>query len=126
MDAQAFTNKIDVLKTSTLKVRVLRLWSIKDNKNVNEDFLIEMVLMDEEENRMQATVYKQDIFRFKRFLKESSTLTIVNPSVGLNGSNYRVIDSPNKLVFGPNTHVNPCQEFEGRMFGFKMISFESI
>ncbi|XP_076941188.1 replication protein A 70 kDa DNA-binding subunit B-like [Bidens hawaiensis] len=130
MEAQTFTmlNEIDVLKTSTstLKVRVLRLWSIKNNKNVNEDFLIEMVLMDEEENRIQATVYKQDIFRFKKFLKESSTLTIVNPSVGLNGSNYRVIDSPNKLVFGPNTHVNPCQEFEGRMFGFKMISFESV
>ncbi|XP_076898785.1 uncharacterized protein LOC143552453 [Bidens hawaiensis] len=82
--------------------------------------------MDEEENRIQAIVYKQDIFRFKRFLKESSTLTIVNPSVGLNGSNYRVIDCPNKLVFGPNTHVNPCQDFEGRMFGFKMTSFESV
>ncbi|XP_076941445.1 replication protein A 70 kDa DNA-binding subunit B-like [Bidens hawaiensis] len=85
-----------------------------------------MVLMDEDENRIQATVYKQDIFHFKIFLKESSTLTIVNPSVGLNGSNYRVIDPPNKLVLGPNTHVNPCQEFECRMFGFKMISFESI
>ncbi|XP_076955867.1 uncharacterized protein LOC143630849 [Bidens hawaiensis] len=111
MEAQNFTmlNQIDVLKTSTstLKVRVLRLWSIKDNKNVNEDFLIEMVLMDEEENRIQATVYKQDIYRFKRFLKESSTLTIVNPSVGLNGSNYRIIDCPHNLVFGPNTHVNP-------------------
>ncbi|XP_076939339.1 uncharacterized protein LOC143607997 [Bidens hawaiensis] len=51
MEAQNFTmlNEIDVLKTSpsTLKVRVIRLWSIKDNKNVNEDFLIEMVLMDE-------------------------------------------------------------------------------
>ncbi|XP_076925838.1 replication protein A 70 kDa DNA-binding subunit B-like [Bidens hawaiensis] len=85
-----------------------------------------MVLMDEDENRIQATIYKQDIFRFKRFLKESSTLTIVNPSVGLNGSNYRVIDCSNKLVLGPNTHVNPCQEFDGRMFGFKMISFESL
>ncbi|XP_076916926.1 uncharacterized protein LOC143576789 [Bidens hawaiensis] len=130
MEAQTFTmlNDIDVLKTSTstLKVRVLRLWSIKDNKNVKEDFLIEMVLMDEDENRIQATVYKHDIFRFKRILKESSTLTIVNPSVGLNGSNYRVIDFANKLVLGPNTHVNPCQDFEGRMFGFKMISFESI
>ncbi|XP_076952444.1 replication protein A 70 kDa DNA-binding subunit D-like [Bidens hawaiensis] len=130
IEAQNFTmlNQIDVLKTSTstLKVRVLRLWSIKDNKNVNEDFLIEMVLMDEEENRIQATVYKQDIYRFKRFLKESSTLTIVNPSVGLNGSNYRIIDCPNKLVFGPNTHVNPCNEFEGCLFGFKMTSFESV
>ncbi|XP_076893519.1 uncharacterized protein LOC143545526 [Bidens hawaiensis] len=103
MEAQKFTklNEIDVLNTSpsTLKVRVLRLWSIKDNKNVNEDFSIEMVLMDEDENQIQATVYKHDIFRFKRFLKESSTMTIVNPSVGLNGSNYRVIDCFNKLVY---------------------------
>ncbi|XP_076905687.1 replication protein A 70 kDa DNA-binding subunit B-like, partial [Bidens hawaiensis] len=130
VEDQKFTmfNEIDVLKTSpsTLKVRVLRMWSIKDNKNVNEDFLIEMVLMDENENRIQATVYKQNIYRFKRFLKESSTLTIVNLSVGLNGSNYRVIDCPNKLVLGPNTHVNSCQEFDGRLFGFKMISFESL
>ncbi|XP_076884108.1 uncharacterized protein LOC143533131 [Bidens hawaiensis] len=102
------------------------MWSIKDNKNVNEDFLIKMVLMDENENRIQATVFKQDIYRFKIFLKESSTLTIVNPSVGLNGSNYHVIDCPNKLVFGPNTHVNSCQEFDSRLFGFKMISFESL
>ncbi|XP_076895081.1 uncharacterized protein LOC143547571 [Bidens hawaiensis] len=85
-----------------------------------------MVLMDENENRIQATVYKQNIFRFKRFLKESSTLTIVNPSVGLNGSNYRVIDCSNKLVLGPNTHVNPCEEFDSRLFGFKMISFASL
>ncbi|XP_076896147.1 replication protein A 70 kDa DNA-binding subunit B-like [Bidens hawaiensis] len=89
-------------------------------------FLIEMVLMDEDENRIQSTIYKHGIFRFIRFLKESSTLTIVNSSVGLNGSNHRVIDCANKLVLGLNTHVNPCQEFEGRMFGFKMISFESI
>ncbi|XP_076938169.1 uncharacterized protein LOC143606210 [Bidens hawaiensis] len=51
MEGQNFTmlNEIDVLKTSpsTLKVRVLKLWSIKYNKNVNEDFLMEMVLMDE-------------------------------------------------------------------------------
>ncbi|XP_076939277.1 uncharacterized protein LOC143607878 [Bidens hawaiensis] len=130
MESQKFTmlNEIDVLKTSpsTLKVRVIRLWSIKDNKNVNEDFLIEMVLMDENENRIQATVYKQDIFIFKRFIKEISTLTIVNPSVGLNRSNYSVIDCSNKLVLGPNTHVNPCQEFDGRLFGFKMIYFASL
>ncbi|XP_076918439.1 uncharacterized protein LOC143578854 [Bidens hawaiensis] len=91
MEAQKFTmlNEIDVLKTSpsTLKVRVLKLWSIKDNKNVNEDFLKEMVLMDEDENRIQATIYKQGIFRFRRFLKESSTLTIVNPSS--NASNVK-------------------------------------
>ncbi|XP_076946731.1 uncharacterized protein LOC143618373, partial [Bidens hawaiensis] len=126
---QKFTmlNEIDVLKTSpsTLKVRVLRMWSIKDNKNLNEDFLIEMVLMDENENRIQATVYKQDIFRFKRFLKESSTLTIVNPSIGLNGLNYRVIDCPNKLVLGPSTHVNSCQEFDGHIIGHVVHVFKS-
>ncbi|XP_076960099.1 uncharacterized protein LOC143636370 [Bidens hawaiensis] len=101
MEAQKFTmlNEIDVLKTSPSTLK---------------------------ENRIQATVYKHDIFRFKRFLKESSTLTIVNPSVGLKGSNNCVIDCSNKLVLGPNTHVNPCQEFDGRMFGFKMISFESL
>ncbi|XP_076902904.1 uncharacterized protein LOC143557801 [Bidens hawaiensis] len=101
MEAQKFTmlNEIDVLKTSPTTLK---------------------------ENRIQATVYKHDIFRFKRFFKESSTLTIVNPSVGLNASNYRVIDCSNKLVLGPNTHVNPCQEFDGWLFGFKMISFESL
>ncbi|XP_076898142.1 uncharacterized protein LOC143551635 [Bidens hawaiensis] len=51
MEVQNFTmlNEIDVLKTSpsTVKVRVLRVWSVKDNKNANEDFLMEMVLIDQ-------------------------------------------------------------------------------
>ncbi|XP_076923616.1 uncharacterized protein LOC143585771 [Bidens hawaiensis] len=131
MESQKFTmlNEIYVLKTSpsTLKVRVLRLWSIKDNKNVNEDFLIKMVLMDEDVRESNPShPLHIGYLSIQRFLKGSSTLTIVNPSVGLNGSNYCVIDCSNKLVLGPNTHVNPCQEFDGRMCGFKMISFESL
>ncbi|XP_076949813.1 replication protein A 70 kDa DNA-binding subunit B-like [Bidens hawaiensis] len=45
------------------------------------------------ENRIQATVYKQDIFRFKIFLKEISTLTIVNPSVDIIGHVVHVFKS---------------------------------
>ncbi|XP_076940471.1 uncharacterized protein LOC143609662 [Bidens hawaiensis] len=123
MKTQKFTilNEIDVLKTSpsTLKVKVLRLWSIKDNKNVNEDFLIEMVLMDEDvsiyesENRIQASVYKQDIFRFKRFLKESSTLTIVNPSVDIIGYVVHVFKSNASNVKDKNKRTMKICDLSG-------------
>ncbi|XP_076914329.1 replication protein A 70 kDa DNA-binding subunit C-like [Bidens hawaiensis] len=114
LDALAMTS-VFTITTSTLG---FSLWTMEAQK---------FTMLDEiDENHIQATVYKQDIFRFKRFLKESSTLTIVNPSVDLNGSNYRVSYCPNKLVLGPNTHVNPCYEFDSRLYGFKMISFASL
>ncbi|XP_076882710.1 replication protein A 70 kDa DNA-binding subunit A-like [Bidens hawaiensis] len=125
MESQKFTmlHEIDVLRStpSTIKVKVLKVWSVKDNIKPNEDFLIEMVFMDE-----SSTVFKQDIFRFKRYLNENATLTIVNPSLGSNASNYKVIDCPNKLVLNSSTHVNPCSQFDGPTFGFKFYSFKSV
>ncbi|XP_076919020.1 uncharacterized protein LOC143579663 [Bidens hawaiensis] len=60
MESQKFTmlHEIDVLRSTpcTIKVKVLKVWSVKDNIKPNEDFLIEMVLMDESGNRMQSTV----------------------------------------------------------------------
>ncbi|XP_076907367.1 replication protein A 70 kDa DNA-binding subunit A-like [Bidens hawaiensis] len=130
MESQKFTllHEIDVLRStpSTIKVRVLKVWSVKDNIKPNEDFLIEMVFMDESGKRMQSTVFKQDIFRFKRYLNQNATLTIVNPSLGSNASNYKVIDCPNKLVLNSSTHVNPCSQFDGPTFGFKFYSFKSV
>ncbi|XP_076908404.1 replication protein A 70 kDa DNA-binding subunit A-like [Bidens hawaiensis] len=130
MESQKFTmlHEIDVLRStpSTIKVKVLKVWSVKDNIKPNEDFLIEMVFMDESGNRMQSTVFKQDIFRFKRYLNENATLTIVNPSLGSNASNYKVIDCPNKLVLNSSTHVNPCSQFDGPTFSFKFYSFKSV
>ncbi|XP_076898829.1 uncharacterized protein LOC143552507 [Bidens hawaiensis] len=130
MEVQKFTklDEIDVLRStpSIIKVKVLKVWSLKDNNNANEDFRIEMVFMDESGNLMQSTVFRQDIFRFKRYLNENATLTIVNPSLGSNSSNYKVIDCPNKLVLNSSTHVNPCDKFDGPTFGFKLYSFKSV
>lgn len=48
MEVQTFTmlNEFDVLKTCTVKVRVLKVWSVKTKRDAGKDFLIEMVLMD--------------------------------------------------------------------------------
>ncbi|XP_076910196.1 uncharacterized protein LOC143567748 [Bidens hawaiensis] len=130
MEVQTFSmlHKIDILRStpSTIKVKVLKVWSVKDNNKANEDFLIEMVFIDESGNRMQSTVFKQNIFRFKRYLNENARLTIVNPSLGSNASNYKVIDCPNKLVLNSSTHVNPCNHFDGPTFGFKFYSLKSV
>ncbi|XP_076918634.1 uncharacterized protein LOC143579129 [Bidens hawaiensis] len=128
MESQKFTmlHEIDVLRSTPciIKVKVLKVWSVKDNNKPNEDFLIDMVFMDESGNQMQSTVFKQDIFRFKRYLNENATL--FNPSLGYNASNYKVIDCPNKLVINSSTHVNPCSQFDGPTFGFKFYSFKSV
>lgn len=51
MESQKFTmlHEIDVLRStpSTIKVKVLKVWSVKDNIKPNQDFLMEMVFMDE-------------------------------------------------------------------------------
>ncbi|XP_076943044.1 uncharacterized protein LOC143613132 [Bidens hawaiensis] len=88
MEAQKFTtlNEIDVLKTSPSTLK---------------------------ENLIQATVYKHDIFCFKRFLKESSTLTIVNPSVDIIGHVVHVFKSNASNVKDKNKRTMEICDLSG-------------
>ncbi|KAD7477141.1 hypothetical protein E3N88_00277 [Mikania micrantha] len=97
-----------------IKVRILRKWRQPDRKYPNEDYSIEMILIDEEGNKIQAHVLKKWFFRFENYLNENDCLLIKRPSLGINLSKYKFVDNPNKVNFNYQTYVSKCNDFKGQ------------
>ncbi|XP_076934860.1 replication protein A 70 kDa DNA-binding subunit A-like, partial [Bidens hawaiensis] len=85
MEAKNFTmfNSLDVSNNDCLlKVRILRLWRLKDNNKPGEDWSIEMILQDETGHRMQAYVRKPCIPKHDVWLAENRSLIVRKASLG--------------------------------------------
>nr|KAJ0222232.1 hypothetical protein LSAT_V11C200053830 [Lactuca sativa] len=65
-----FIVDLDVLKDSTIKVRVINLWNLFSFYNNVELFSIELILIYEQGTKIQANVLKKYIYRFKSILKD--------------------------------------------------------
>ncbi|KAD7117854.1 hypothetical protein E3N88_05122 [Mikania micrantha] len=120
-------NHLDVsVDDYIIKVRIIRKWRQPDRKNPNEDYSIEMILIDEEGNKIQAHVLKKWFFRFEKYLNENDCLLIKRPSLGLNQSKYKFVDNPNKVNFNYQTYVSKCNDFVGQEHGFSFSSFQNV
>ncbi|KAK1414857.1 hypothetical protein QVD17_30618 [Tagetes erecta] len=87
MELQHFNlfNELDVAREDyTLKVRIIRLWRQPMFRNPTETYSIEMILLDEEGNRIQASVLNRFFNRFEQFLNERVCLIITKPQLGSN------------------------------------------
>ncbi|KAK9053969.1 hypothetical protein SSX86_025044 [Deinandra increscens subsp. villosa] len=131
MDPPALTitmlNELDISKRDQfIKVRILRKWGQPDRKKPDENFSIEMIIMDEQGNRMQANVLKRWFSRFEQYLEENACLLIKNPNLGLNNAKYKYSDNVNKVCLGSETYVKKCHDFHGPKHGFFFNSFQSI
>ncbi|XP_076954785.1 uncharacterized protein LOC143629377 [Bidens hawaiensis] len=120
-------NQLDVLNSECiLKVRILRLWRLKDNSKPAQDWSIEMIIQDEIGNRMQAYVRKPCIPKHDVWLAENKSLIVRKASLGANMSTYKYIDCPHKLCFTAETHLSNSYEFEGHLYGLKFVTFDDI
>ncbi|KAD3337490.1 hypothetical protein E3N88_33010 [Mikania micrantha] len=120
-------NNLDVsIDDYIIKVRILRKWRQPDRKYPNEDYSIEMILIDEEGNKILGHVLKKWFFRFEKYLNESDCLLIKRPSLGINLSKYKFVDNPNKLNFNYQTYVSKCNDFVGQEHGFSFSSFQTV
>ncbi|KAK9053468.1 hypothetical protein SSX86_030102 [Deinandra increscens subsp. villosa] len=80
-------NELDISKRDPLiKVRIFRKWGQPNRKKPDENFSIEMIIMDEQGNRMQANVLKRWFSRFELNLEENACLLIKNSNLGLNNA----------------------------------------
>ncbi|XP_076944506.1 uncharacterized protein LOC143615209 [Bidens hawaiensis] len=109
-----------------LKVRILRLWRLKDNNKTGEDWSIEMILQDEMGDKMQAYVRKACIPKHDVWLGENQSLIVRKPSLGANLSIYRYVDSPHKLCFTSATRLCITDEFKGHLYGLSFATFDDI
>ncbi|CAI9261767.1 unnamed protein product [Lactuca saligna] len=119
--------EIDSIKDDiTIKVRIIRLWTQKSRFDANDTYSIEMILMDEEGRKIHASCLKKWFPKFKRYLKEDSSIYVKKPNVAPNTSKFKFAHPESKLNFYHDTIVKDCENFSGSAHGFHFVDFNTI
>ncbi|XP_035841270.1 uncharacterized protein LOC118488166 [Helianthus annuus] len=110
----------------SVKVRVIRVWEHPERRNPSQLYSFDMIIMDEEGTKMEATCLNRVLPQFLPSLVEKKCLIIRNPTIGFNNSTYRYVDNQNRLCFQGTTEVIPCEDIGGSPYGFDFLSFADI
>nr|KAJ0196555.1 hypothetical protein LSAT_V11C700376350 [Lactuca sativa] len=77
-----FITDLDVLKDNfTMKLCVIRLWTLECYYNKDEIFSIQVILMEEHGNKIQGYVPNAYVYKFRKVLKEGEAFFIKNPNL---------------------------------------------
>ncbi|KAL7612436.1 hypothetical protein Lser_V15G06946 [Lactuca serriola] len=119
---------LDILKDeSTIKVKVINLWNLFSFYNKDELFSIELILIDEQDTKIQANVLRKNIYRFKNILKDGLAFYIQCPSFASQRmGGFTLTRQHHKLTFVHNTVLTECHDFSGPAFGFEFVDYQSI
>ncbi|KAL7606237.1 hypothetical protein Lser_V15G18303 [Lactuca serriola] len=119
---------LDVLKDIfTMKLRVIRLWTLDNYYNKNELFSIEFILIDEEGNKIQGYVPKAYIYKFKKLLKEGEAFIIKSPNLAkMQERSFQLTNQLQKLALNLDSIVTPCDNFSGSVNGFDFVDYRAI
>ncbi|KAL8204478.1 hypothetical protein R6Q57_010101, partial [Mikania cordata] len=101
-----------------LRVRVLRLWK--------QSYQVDIILMDENGDKIQATIKKVLMCAFENQLEEGNIILLSRFSVGEMNIKYHVIKHSLKLNFYCQTNIKRCLEFDSPLYGFRFIDFYQI
>ncbi|KAL4560186.1 hypothetical protein LXL04_032335 [Taraxacum kok-saghyz] len=110
----------------TIKVRVLRKWNIRSKYNPNEVWLTEMILMDEEGDVIQSTLFKNLLHKFQGQLLEGFAYLIVSPTLRMKNETFLLREQQNKINFLPTTIVINSPNFTTTGNGFSFADFPLI
>ncbi|KAK9074699.1 hypothetical protein SSX86_003017 [Deinandra increscens subsp. villosa] len=109
-----------------LIVRVLKLWTRPSFKNPSMTYSIEMILLDQQGNRITASCLSRFFHRFQNFFGEQQVLSIRKPLLGENGGAFRYVENPLKVCFSNDTIVSNVENWSGSLFGFHFVDFDTI
>ncbi|CAH1415067.1 unnamed protein product [Lactuca virosa] len=102
-----FIADVDVTRDDlTFKLRVINLRHQMSFYNKNEIWSIEMILMDEHGNKIQAMVSKRNLYRFKNVVNDGMTFYIKGP-------NFAALKTE-------------CNDFSGSLFGFSFVDYQTV
>nr|GEU36289.1 replication protein A 70 kDa DNA-binding subunit B [Tanacetum cinerariifolium] len=104
---------------------ILHAWlqPLYNNQQVKN---MEMIVMDEHNSNMQATVRMDKLKRFQHHLKEGNALTIQRYSLDKINPKFRMVYNVMRLSFLSNTKVDSCIDFYGSIHVFVWRPFKSI
>ncbi|QHN76784.1 Replication factor-A carboxy-terminal domain protein [Arachis hypogaea] len=109
-----------------LKVRVLRLWVVPSFGNHEVLNSMEMILLDEHCEKIQATIKKPFLNRFRDHIVEGQVYRMAYFTVVSNHGSYRATSHEFKLVFLHQTTVVAVDEDVIPKTYFNMFSFSEL
>ncbi|GKC26564.1 nucleic acid-binding, OB-fold, replication protein A, OB domain protein [Tanacetum coccineum] len=110
-----------------IKVRIIKLWKLPSYKNPMETFRIELILLDEEGNKIQATVKNTCVKNHEKSLGQDMCLYISEFGVTDNDEKDTfVVKHPYKINFYRTTRVKKCDDFSGPVYGFNFKPFTDL
>nr|KAJ0204239.1 hypothetical protein LSAT_V11C500252930 [Lactuca sativa] len=119
---------LDVLKDMfTMKLHIIRLWTLEDYYYKDKFFSIQLILMDEQGNNIQGYVPNAYIYKFRKLLKEGEAYFIKNRNLAkMDEGKFQLTGQMRKLTFNRETTFISCLDFSGPVNGFAFIDYHPI
>ncbi|KAJ1393804.1 hypothetical protein SESBI_34688 [Sesbania bispinosa] len=109
-----------------LKARIVRLWELCPMEQPGSPFAIEMVVIDAQGGKIQATIRKPMIRKFRGALVEGRVYRMIFFGVVKNTGSYRACRHEFKLLFHGKTRVVECEGVPIPMYGLSLMTTEDI
>ncbi|KAK2418924.1 replication protein A 70 kDa DNA-binding subunit B [Trifolium repens] len=113
-------------KTWRIKVRVISLWTVKSVFRANQINSLEMVLIDEKGDKIQASIRRQLIYMFLSKIVEGNVYKMSHFIVVPTDDRYRTNIYPYKLIFRLKTKVRYCPNDAIDRYGFNATNITQI
>ncbi|KAL6546678.1 hypothetical protein OROMI_022399 [Orobanche minor] len=107
-------------------IRVQWIWFVPRNDNPNDFYSMHVILCDEENTKIQASVPRAQIGKISQIMKEGFLYGLQNYTVGQNVDDFLCTSHPYRLGFHRYTTVKPCPRLEIPRYGFQFVAFEKI
>ncbi|KAJ1421231.1 Nucleic acid-binding, OB-fold [Sesbania bispinosa] len=88
-----------------LRLKLVRVWNMSTVAKPNDPFATQMVFIDEEGGRIEATVPKQHMQRFSNSVVEGEVYLVTNFTLNRNSGKFRACGHEYKMVFHGGTRV---------------------
>nr|XP_043638077.1 uncharacterized protein LOC122609058 [Erigeron canadensis] len=123
----SFIDQINAMtEAATIKVKIIRLWTQTYSNNPQMVASLEMILMDEQSNKIQATIKRNLISAFEMKLEEGLVKIISNFGVASNTGRFLLTGHPCKINFYRHTSVKASTDFVNDAQVFSFMSFNDI
>ncbi|KAJ1380259.1 hypothetical protein SESBI_46154 [Sesbania bispinosa] len=109
-----------------LRVKLVRVWNMTSVAKPNDPYARQMVFIDEEGGRIEATVPKQHMNKFAHALVEGQMYMITNFGLLKNSGKFRAAVHEFKVIFNATTVLSPCQHFSIPSSRFALMKTDEI
>ncbi|CAI9303152.1 unnamed protein product [Lactuca saligna] len=127
----SFIADLDVTRDDlSIKVRVINHWKQMSFYNKNEIWSIELILVDEQGRKIQASVPKKFLYRFKKILKDGKSYYITSPSFASLKPNTFRLQRDDRLDSSSHTFslipANQVSEYDDFMVKNKLKTISEV